>query len=83
MKKFKTFEQYRKYIRKNYCIYCDDECKHLPECKKIWEKADYKGFILHLRDYKKLGIPYGLNDLRRLARFYNCEIPKEFKQKGD
>lgn len=46
-------------------------------------KVNYKGFILHLKAYNKLGIPYGLNDLRRLARKYNCPIPNEFKQKGD
>jgi len=47
------------------------------------KRANYKGFCLHIREYDKLGIPYGLNDLRRLARKYYCPIPKEFRQKGD
>jgi hypothetical protein len=49
----------------------------------IKKRADYKGFCLHLKEYDRLGIGYGLNDLRRLARKYNCSIPKEYRQKGD
>ena len=49
--------------------------------KKI--RADYKGYCLHKIEWDILGISYGLNDLRDLARKYNCTIPKEFKQKGD
>jgi len=48
--------------------------------KKI---VDYKGFVLHVRAWDKLGIPWGLNDLRELARKYHTPIPKEYRQKGD
>jgi hypothetical protein len=47
------------------------------------KSANYKEFVLHLLEYKILGISYGLNDLRRLARKFNCPIPKEYKQLGD
>jgi hypothetical protein len=47
------------------------------------KRVDYRGFCLHIKEYDKLGITYGLNDLRRLARIYNCPIPKKFRQKGD
>lgn len=47
------------------------------------KRVNYKGFCLHIKEWDKLGIPWGLNDLRELARKYHCPIPKEFKQKGD
>jgi hypothetical protein len=47
------------------------------------KKVNYKGFVLQRQEWDKLGISYGLNDLRELARKYNCPIPKEFKQQGD
>ncbi len=40
------------------------------------KKPDYKGFCLHLREYNQKGIPVGMRDLIRLAKQYNCEIPK-------
>ena len=43
------------------------------------KKVDYKGFCLHIKEYDKLGIPYGINDLIRLARKYNTPIPKQFR----
>jgi hypothetical protein len=39
-------------------------------------KADYEGFILHLREWDLLGIPYGKSDLSTLAAQYNTPIPK-------
>lgn len=38
--------------------------------------ADYEGFYEHLKEYEDNGIPTGMKDLIRLARQYNCEIPK-------
>ena len=38
--------------------------------------ADYKGFHEHLKEYEDNGIPIGMKDLIRLAKQYNCEIPK-------
>ena len=35
-----------------------------------------KAFCKHVEEYKRLGIPYGLSDLRRLARLYDTPIPK-------
>lgn len=50
---------------------------------RMIKKADYKGFCKHIEGYEKLGIPWGLNDLRRLAKQYNVPIPKEYRLKGD
>lgn len=36
--------------------------------------ADYEGFCMHIKEYNKLGIPIGRQDLIRLAIQYNCEI---------
>lgn len=36
---------------------------------------NYKGFCEHLEEYENLGIPVGFNDLIRLAKQYNTEIP--------
>lgn len=38
--------------------------------------ADYEGFYEHLKEYEDNGIPTGMKDLIRLAKQYNCEIPK-------
>jgi len=38
--------------------------------------ADYEGFHDHLKEYEDNGIPTGMKDLIRLAKQYNCEIPK-------
>jgi len=40
------------------------------------KKADYDKFYNHLKEYEILGMPTGLRDLVRLAKRYNCEIPK-------
>ena len=37
---------------------------------------DYKGFVLHVREWNKIGIPYGISDLIRLAKRYGTPIPK-------
>jgi len=42
------------------------------------KRSNYKAFVLHLREWKKLEISYGINDLIELAEKYNCPIPKEF-----
>ena len=38
--------------------------------------ADYEGFYEHLKEYEDNGIPTSVKDLIRLAKQYNCEIPK-------
>jgi len=38
--------------------------------------ADYEGFYDHLKEHEDNGIPTGMKDLIRLAKQYNCEIPK-------
>ena len=45
------------------------------------KKADYKGFCLHLKEYDKFNIAYGINDLIRLAKKYNTPIPKQFRRR--
>ncbi len=40
------------------------------------QHADYEGFCLHIKEYEDKGIPTSFKDLLRLARQYNCEIPK-------
>jgi hypothetical protein len=37
---------------------------------------DYKGFCNHIKEYDELGIPISFADLKKLAKEYNCEIPK-------
>jgi len=39
-------------------------------------KEDYEGFVKHTMEWDKYGIPYGLSDLKLLARKYNTPIPK-------
>jgi len=38
-------------------------------------KPDYKAFVLHVREWNKEGIPYGISDLIRLARRYGTPVP--------
>lgn len=45
------------------------------------KKADYKGFVLTVREMNEKGICYSLDDLRYLAHKYNCPIPEQFKIK--
>jgi len=45
------------------------------------KKVDYKGFCLHLKEYDRLNIAYGMNDLIRLAKKYNTPIPKSDREK--
>mgnify|MGYP006277247427 CR=1 FL=1 len=35
---------------------------------------DYKGFVEHVNEWDRLGINYGLSDLRYLAKKYNTPI---------
>jgi len=39
------------------------------------KSANYEGFCSHMKEYKDNGIPIGMKDLIRLAKYYNCEIP--------
>jgi hypothetical protein len=39
-------------------------------------KPDYKGFVLHMKEYDKVGAPVGVSDLIRISRLYNTPIPK-------
>jgi len=39
-------------------------------------KPDYRGFCEHIAEWKRLGIPYGISDLIRLAAKYNTPIPE-------
>ena len=43
----------------------------------ILKKHNYKLFCLHIRAYDRLNIAYGMKDLVRLAKKYNCPIPKK------
>lgn len=40
------------------------------------EKSPYEKFYEHVEEWEKNGIPYGTNDLIRIAKRYDCEIPK-------
>lgn len=45
---------------------------------KDWLKfrqPDYDGFLAHVKAWDKDGIPYGFNDLIRIALAYNIESP--------
>ena len=35
------------------------------------KKPDYEGFCKHIEAWDKLGIPWGMSDLRRIAKKYN------------
>jgi hypothetical protein len=37
--------------------------------------VDYKGFCLHVKEWDRFGIPYGLNELIEIAEKYNTPIP--------
>jgi len=39
-------------------------------------KADYEGFYNHVKELEEQGIPKSFRDLIKLAKQYNCEIPK-------
>lgn len=44
--------------------------------KKVKDKIpNYKGFVLHIEEYNKHFISFGINDLIRLSKKYNCPIP--------
>ena len=59
------------------------------------KKPDYKGFVLHIREWERIGISYGVKELRELASKYDCpiintrtftsdeliKVKKEFEQK--
>ena len=47
--------------------------------KKKYPKADYRGFILHIWEWNKIGIPVGISDMKELAKKYNCPIPKDIR----
>ena len=40
-------------------------------------EPDYKGFCEHVEEWRKLGIPWGISDLIRLAKMYNTPIPEK------
>ena len=44
------------------------------------KKYTYKDFVLHVKEWNKNGIPWGLSDLRDLAIKYGMPIPKEHKK---
>jgi len=47
-----------------------------PYGKENWnDEPDYKGFMEHLMEYYKLGVPTSFSDLVDLAKYYNTEIP--------
>lgn len=48
----------------------------------INKKPDYEGFVLHMEECNKLGIPTGTSDLVRLAEKYNTPVPRR-KFNGD
>ena len=45
------------------------------------KKSDYKGFVLHVEEWDKKCIAYGINDLIDLAHRYHTPIPKMCRQK--
>lgn len=52
-----------------------------PYGEEIWDDKpqkdpDYKGFMLHIEKWDKLGIPHSLRDMMLLAKFYKVPIPK-------
>lgn len=50
------------------------------DCKmKKYPKADYRGFVLHIWEWIDSDIPFGMSDLRELAKTYNCPVPKEYR----
>lgn len=40
------------------------------------DKADYKGFVLHVRELNDKCCPVDRLELTKLAKKYNCPIPK-------
>jgi len=38
-------------------------------------QPDYEGFCEHYEEYNRLGVPISIDDLKKLANKYNCEIP--------
>jgi hypothetical protein len=53
------------------------EVQGQPSCLgAVSSSADYEGFHTHLKEYEENGIPTSFKDLVRLAKQYNCEIPK-------
>ena len=47
------------------------------------KKPDYEGFVLHMEEYDKLGIPVGTSDFVRLAEKYNTPVPRrKFNEDG-
>lgn len=44
---------------------------------KDWltKKPDYNGFVSHLKEWDKHGIPHGVSDIKRIASSYGVPIP--------
>ncbi|MBA7474951.1 hypothetical protein ES707_10314 [subsurface metagenome] len=38
-------------------------------------ESDYKSFCEHVEEWNRIGIPYGISDLMRIARRYGTPIP--------
>jgi len=44
------------------------------------EKQDYEGFVCHIQTWDKENLPYGTEDLRKLAHRYNVPVPNQYLQ---
>lgn len=42
---------------------------------------DFKGFVLHVEEWNKNNVAYCMNDLRELAKKYNCPVPDEWRER--
>jgi hypothetical protein len=51
---------------------------YIPTAKS---EKNYQKFVKHVNQWKKLGIPYGINDLRELAKKYDTPIPVKILKK--
>jgi len=47
------------------------------------KRPDYKGFVLHIREWNKVGVVYGIDDLIQLAERYNTPIPRDIDKKKE
>jgi len=47
--------------------------------KKV-EKSPEQKFVEHIWEWDEHGIPYGMNDLRELARKYGTKIPEDYNK---
>jgi hypothetical protein len=59
------------------CISCGRKHRTLFDECECGCKPDYEGFVEHIQEWERLGLPYDLSDLIRLAKKYGTPIPLE------